>query len=1105
MKATRKTKRSLLASALALVLCFAMLLGATFAWFTDSVTSEGNKIESGNLKIDLSHKVGEDWISVKDNPTHKIFDYDNWEPGYTTVETLKVENLGSLALQYKLSLALAEGTAVLGEHGENLADVIEVYVTYGERTPSSFAEIAESGEWTYKGTLAEAMVDPTAFLGGAIVPAGETPEETTATTTVGEQYLMIALHMQESAGNEYQELSVGDIFVNLIATQWSYENDSFDAEYDSEATFPNLAIDFTAAAVVEDKISDGVLTEELTVGDPEGEIYADVPANVAIAEGSSTVTLSVKTIEESEANVAVSEEGKSAMSLDVHMDGISSDNTVPMLITLRGLVKRGLNDNNIEFYHVENGQTVAMTLVPYSELDEHNEFSYDPATGDVVVAMASFSEVIALVDDRTIWDGTPAQSFSGGSGNENDPYVITTAAQLAYFRNEVDAGRTFEDEFVVLGASIDLCSVNFDPIGWGYDYAGYNRDGVAGKTFKGTFDGRNFTIYNLYQNGWDLETNGTDYTYTNCGFGLFASACDATIKNLFVSDANIVAECVEMGIVVGLAQGNCTFDNITIENSKIANYQRPAGGVVGEVSPKYENGSWVGTCNFNKITLYDDVVVGSLWGDFDTPVGGVIGARWDDANTTTVNITDSVIACRLDVYNDVTATYQWYAYRRAGMLIGNTDTPPADGKNSKVATADFLTCDNVRVYYGDWVNYHYCEFTNYNSNWPFVRVEAGENCSAFSNPRYGVPNDAEGRQVVNMNHKHAEGDDCNVLLAFNQLYGGGQGVYGQAEHAGVTTANYKYCVTYMHNIHIEKVVFVTDNSVPYTLILPGDAVWGEDANSRDRWIDANGNTITAVPAGNTKEVVVYRDEAEVLVAYFLDNHGAVLYYKQFTQGQAELDYEPEVPQIIGYTGRWEPYDLAKATTSIIIKPMYTVASDFEILGTTITAKELFSKLQNGENVVMSQDMIRDPSGLTGGSNTFCTLDKVSATLNFNTYELTCQFDHNAAKPWRIFDIKNGGCLTLSSGINGEGALIMNLTNMNSNATACVFYMGTGGTLVLQKGLVIEIHYPAANNGKVQFFNDNVDLSAYQDTLKKDTVGNTTIRLTVLETTTITIK
>ena len=53
MTKRRSTKNALISSVLALVLCFTMLLGTTYAWFTDSVTSATNIIAAGNLDIEL--------------------------------------------------------------------------------------------------------------------------------------------------------------------------------------------------------------------------------------------------------------------------------------------------------------------------------------------------------------------------------------------------------------------------------------------------------------------------------------------------------------------------------------------------------------------------------------------------------------------------------------------------------------------------------------------------------------------------------------------------------------------------------------------------------------------------------------------------------------------------------------------------------------------------------------------------------------------------------------------------------------------------------------------------------------------------------------------
>ena len=925
MTRTQTLKHRLISSLMVIVMLTASFVGTTFAWFTDEVTSAGNKIESGNLLIDLIHEDENGPVSLKENTDHKPFNYDNWEPGYTEVETFKIKNYGSLALRYRFSIEVAAGTAVLGKNGENLADVIDVYLLEGDASVSSFDEITAAGSaWVNKGTLTKVMENPASFLGGTMQSGDE-------------KSLKIALHMQESAGNEYQSLSVGDIYINLVATQWTYEGDSFDDQYDNESEFP-LVIGkiFSASAPVTVNANNEV-ESDTAIGGAEDNYKTTVPAGVLLDENVTELTLDIDAVSSnnSEANFSMNA-GDVARYLDVHVEGVSENNTVPMVIDCLGAAPAGLLSNNINLYHVENGVTVTMTAVDsLAELDAHNEYYYNSATGDIHLCMASFSEVAVAANVENPWDGTTANTAWYDNNVDASEFTLADVEDFVGFRNLVDGGNSFAGKTVILGSDINLGGHNFDPIGWGYDYAAYNRDGVEGKTFKGIFDGNNHTIYNLYQHGWDLESaNGTDYTYTNCGFGLFAAACDATIKNLTVSGANIVAECVEMGIVVGLAQGNCTFENITVEDSKIANYQRPAGGVVGEVSPKYNGSGWEGTFTFENITVRHDVVVGSLWGDFDAPVGGVIGARWDDANVSTVNMTDVTVACRLDVYSDVTAAYEWYAYRRAGMLIGNTDTPPADGKNSKVATADFLTCSNVNVYYGNWVNYTYCQFTNQDDEWcngyPWVRVQAGENCSAYSNPRYGQPV-IGGVTVNSADHTHADGDECSLLIKFDQLYGGGQGVYGQASHGGVTIKDLLYTITYMYNGEILDVVYVTDNTVAVSTAnkVIEDKVTADTADNLifDKWVNAGGQGVAEIAANNTANVTIYPSwKNSIHTARFVDQDGNVIYEVTFREGDTSLAGEPTVPEIPLCTGAWENYSdkLANAQGDIVIYPVYTV-------------------------------------------------------------------------------------------------------------------------------------------------------------------------------------
>ena len=103
MRNRKSTRRSLIASGLSLAVSCALLLGSTFAWFTDSVVNGNNRIAAGNLDVDLLYKTGGTYASVQED-TNLFKENALWEPGYAEAINLKVENLGSLALEYRLSV-----------------------------------------------------------------------------------------------------------------------------------------------------------------------------------------------------------------------------------------------------------------------------------------------------------------------------------------------------------------------------------------------------------------------------------------------------------------------------------------------------------------------------------------------------------------------------------------------------------------------------------------------------------------------------------------------------------------------------------------------------------------------------------------------------------------------------------------------------------------------------------------------------------------------------------------------------------------------------------------------------------------------------------------
>lgn len=215
------TKKALIASILSLALCFTMLVGTTFAWFTDSVTSSSNIIKTGTLDIEMYWADGTKAVPADDSSdwtdasTGAIFNYDKWEPGYVEVRHIKIYNNGSLALKYKVDI-VANGEV------SDLSDAIDVYYVDPAVQVADRADLTEDKRL---GTLTEVLA-ALGETGNGTLEAGE------------DDTITIAFKMRENAGNEYQDKSIGsDFSVQLLATQHTSENDSFDNKYDANAAW----------------------------------------------------------------------------------------------------------------------------------------------------------------------------------------------------------------------------------------------------------------------------------------------------------------------------------------------------------------------------------------------------------------------------------------------------------------------------------------------------------------------------------------------------------------------------------------------------------------------------------------------------------------------------------------------------------------------------------------------------------------------------------------------------------------------------------------------------------------------------------------------------
>ncbi len=340
-------------------------------------------------------------------------------------------------------------------------------------------------------------------------------------------------------------------------------------------------------------------------------------------------------------------------------------------------------------------------------------------------------------------------------------YIITADIGMASISALIAADdNNFAGKTIKLDTDINLANVktngnSFAPIGSTGERDGSNR--LICEPFKGTFDGQGHTIANLYQSGWDMGYEWGKYG----SLGLFAELESATVKNVVVEGHEAQVEGGDISFIAGSATGTCVFEDITIKDSQIGTYNNGCGGIIG----------WSGAGNytFKNIKLDSDVVLGGLWGSFDSSIGGVVGQAEPGA---TYNFENVEINCRIDAYNDCTASYDYYNYRMCGMIIGRCEeTTSINGSNYPDLSKYNLSFNNVVVNYGKWMNYHYCEPTPGHNGGRGMRIEPGY---AYD----GLPENFDHTQCVD-NHYNC--------IPFDQLIGGAQiGVKGLKTVDGVT-------------------------------------------------------------------------------------------------------------------------------------------------------------------------------------------------------------------------------------------------------------------------------------------------------------------------------
>ena len=280
----------------------------------------------------------------------------------------------------------------------------------------------------------------------------------------------------------------------------------------------------------------------------------------------------------------------------------------------------------------------------------------------VLAALAWIAVPVSARAETDVWNGTIASGFAVGTGTENDPYQINTAAELAYFAKSVNDGKWYDGEYIILKNNINLNNQEWTPIG--------NHS----NSFRGNFDGRNHTVTGMQISG-ELDR-----------VGLFGECIkfnvDSAIKNITVKDS-VICGINFVGAIVGYAEG------INIENCRsignTINGKTDVGGICGKIGG-YSVGKVSQCYNSSKVT--GRVRVGGIAG-----MGGIAENCLNTGEIMIINKAyQSAGGGIFGIFDDTTASASITACVNLGKVSGGESFGGIVGKTETSSTGHISNC-----------------------------------------------------------------------------------------------------------------------------------------------------------------------------------------------------------------------------------------------------------------------------------------------------------------------------------------------------------------------------------------------------------------------------